>query len=420
MLLFSMCLGFIPLRAQDVVQTLAGTPTVSGSNNGQGSAAKFSDPTGMVMDKNGNLFVADNQNHAIRKVTTTGLVTTLAGTLGISGSQDGSGTTALFNNPSGITLDANGNLYVSDTGNNTIRKITANGLVSTLAGLAGEYGSTNGTGSNARFNSPLGIAINSIGTVFVADSGNHFIRQITSLGVVTTLAGEAEVWGSNDGSGTNAHFNSPVGLAINAQGTLYVADANNYTIRQITPDGVVTTLAGSPGLDGSLDGVGAAARFCRPAELVLGNSGQLFVADSFNHTIRRIGADGAVTTLAGLPGQSGSTDGTGVNARFFNPYGLALDANGNLYISDTYNQTIRLLLVPFRVSLSSSGNPASRQISWDAIVGKVYRVQYKDRLDAATWTNLGDPLTAVNSTLILNDTLPDGSTQRFYRVVLQE
>ena len=227
------------LRAQDSVTTLAGQALVSGSTNGYSTNALFSDPAAVVADPSGNLFVADSQNHAIRKISTNGLVTTLAGQLGVAGSGDDTGAQARFDSPCGITLDKNGNLFVSDTGNHTIRKITPAGVVSTIAGVSGESGFANGSGSSALFNSPLGIAVGTNGTIYVADSGNHLIRAISAGGSVTTLCGSSENWGSENGSGTNAHFNGPVGLALDDQGNLFVADSNNHTIRKMTPDGTI-------------------------------------------------------------------------------------------------------------------------------------------------------------------------------------
>ncbi len=277
-----------PVRAQDGVATLAGQALVSGSTNGYSTNALFNDPAALVTDPAGNLFVADSQNHAIRKISANGLVTMLAGQLGVPGSGDETGAQARFDSPCGVTLDRNGNLFVSDTGNHTIRKITPAGVVTTIAGRAGQSGFADGPSSSALFNSPLGIAVAPNGTIYVADSGNHVIRAISAGGTVTTLAGSAENWGSENGSGTNARFNGPVGLALDDQESLFVADSNNHTIRRITPDGAVSTWAGVPGVDGCVDGDAPSAKFCKPAELAIDRKNNLFVADSFNHVIRRI------------------------------------------------------------------------------------------------------------------------------------
>jgi sugar lactone lactonase YvrE len=251
----SVCLSLaVALHAQEVVQTLAGAVSIPGHTNGPAKDARFNDPTGLVMDSVGNLYIADSQNHVIRRITAAGGVTTLAGVPGQPGTNNGAGSLARFDTPSGIALDSVGNLFVCDTANHTIRKVTPDGLVTTLAGMPGEADGTNGVGSEARFNGPLGIAVATNGTIFVADSGNHAIRKITSAGIVTTLAGELEIWGSTDGAGESAHFNGPVGLALDGQGNVIVADANNHTLRKVTPEGVVTTLAGLAGADGCEDG----------------------------------------------------------------------------------------------------------------------------------------------------------------------
>ena len=286
--------------------TLAGQALVSGAANGTGTNALFNDPAAIVADTNGNFFVADSQNHAIRKITTNGVVTTFAGQLGVSGSANGTGTDAQFNTPSGLAIDQAGKLYVSDTGNSTIRKITTAGKVSTLAGVAGASGFPNGAAGIALFNSPLGIAVATNGTVFVADSGNHCIRKISG-GAVSTFAGSPQVWGSADGQGTNAQFNGPVGLAFDSRTNLFVSDANNDTIRKITPDGTVTTFAGAAGVDGAVDGDVNSARFRSPAELAFDRKGNLFVADSFNQTVREISTNGIVSTVSGAAGISAPT-----------------------------------------------------------------------------------------------------------------
>ena len=227
--------------------TLAGAVLTSGSSDGPVATALFGDPTGLEIDAAGNLYIADNANHTIRKLSPSGIVSTFAGQAGQPGSADATGTNASFNSPSGIVLAPNGLLYVTDTGNDTIRCVTTNGAVTTLAGLAGQSGATNATGSAARFNSPLGMAVDQAGTIYVADSGNHLIRKVTATGMVTTLAGQAGVWGAADGTGARRLFQWAAGIAVDGAGNVFVSDSNNHTIRKITPDGVVTTWAGQGG-----------------------------------------------------------------------------------------------------------------------------------------------------------------------------
>ena len=333
------------ITSDGVVTTLAGTAGMSGSADGPGSAASFSNPYGLAVDASGNVYVADTgnetiSNNTIRKITSAGVVTTLAGTAGISGSADGIGSAARFNFPAGVAVDASGNVYVADLFNNTVRKITSVAVVTTLAGTGkGGPGSVDGAGSAARFNQPTGVAVDASGNVYVADQANNTIRKITPAGVVTTLAGTVGVIGSADGTGSAALFKYPDGVAIDASGNVYVADSYNYTVRKITSAGVVTTLAGAAGLYGSADGTGSAARFNFPAGVAVDASGNVYVADS--NTIRKITSAGVVTTLAGTAGLYGSADGTGSAARFNASAGVAVDASGNVYVADKFNYTIR-------------------------------------------------------------------------------
>jgi alpha-tubulin suppressor-like RCC1 family protein len=331
------------------VSTLAGQPVSSGSSDGTGSAARFYYPSGLATDNIGNLYVADTDNNTIRKiVASTGAVTTLAGLAGSSGSADGTGSAARFNNPAGVAVDSAGNVYVADTLNHTLRRITSVGVVSTLAGSTGVAGSADGTGTAARFRGPQGLAIDSGSNLYVADTNNHTIRKVVpSTGVVTTVAGFAGNSGSTDGLGSQARFNYPSGVAVDATGNLFVADTENDTIRQIVPSGQVSTLAGLAGASGVADGTGSAALFDSPSDLAVDGSGNLYVADTDNFTIRKVApSTGVVSTIAGLGGTSGSADGLGSAVRFFHPAGIAMDSSSNLYVADTNNDTIRVGLLP--------------------------------------------------------------------------
>ena len=324
------------------VTTIAGQAGVIGSADSPGSAARFNSPLGIAADGLGNLFVADSGNNTIRKIDTHGAVTTIAGQAGVRGSVDGPGSAARFNSPNGIAADGLGNLFVADSGNNTIRKIDTHGTVTTIAGQAGVMGSADGPGSAARFYYPLGIAADGLGNLFVADSaGNSTIRKIDTHGTVTTIAGQAGVMGSEDGPGSAARFSSPWGIAVDGLGNLFVADSDNHTIRKIDTHGTVTTIAGQAGATGSADGPGSAARFNYPVGIAADGLGNLFVADSYNYTIRKIDTQGTVTTIAGQAGVIGSADGPGSAARFSSPWGIAADGLGNLFVADSYNHTIR-------------------------------------------------------------------------------
>lgn len=331
----------LPVQAQTYTfSTLAGSVGAAGSVDGTGSAARFNNPSCVAVDSSGIVYVADFYNHTIRKISN-GVVTTLAGTAGSVGSTDGTGSAARFHNPFEIALDNAGILYVSDALNHTVRKVTSSGVVTTLAGSAGNAGSTDGSGSAARFNFPAGLTVDGSGNVFVADNNNSTIRKMTSGGVVTTLAGTAGSSGSADGIGGGARFKNPYGVAVDSAGNVYVGDTSNHTIRKISSAGVVTTLAGMAGITGSADGTGSAARFFNPTGLVVDSLGNLFVPDTDNRTIRKIASGGVVTTLAGMAGTPGSADGTGGAARFSSPQGMALDSAGNLYVADASNQTVR-------------------------------------------------------------------------------
>lgn len=323
------------------LSTLAGQAGSSGSTDGTGSTARFNDPSDVAADSAGNVYVADTNNDTIRKITSAGVVTTLAGLAGTSGSTDGTGSAARFNLPAGLTVDGSGNIYVADTFNHTIRKVTSAGAATTVAGLAGTSGNTDGNGSNASFNYPSDVTVDGAGNLYVADTNNFTIRKITPAGAVTTVAGLAGTSGISDGSGSAARFSSPEGVTVDGSGNLYVADTDNHTIRKITPAGVVTTMAGLAGTSGGGDGAGSVAQFQYPSDLAVDNAGTLYVADTDNHTIRKVTPAGLVGTVAGLAGSSGSTDGVGNAARLFYPTGVAIDGSGNVYVADTNNHTIR-------------------------------------------------------------------------------
>jgi sugar lactone lactonase YvrE len=329
------------ITSAGVVTTLAGQAGSRGSADGSGSAARFNNPTGVALDSGGTVYVADEFNNTIRKITSAGVVTTLAGLPGGEGSADGTGAAARFILPTAVAVDSAGTAYVADSVNNTIRKITSAGVVTTLAGQAGSRGSADGSGSAARFNNPTGVAVDSAGNLYGADSGNNTIRKITSAGVVTTLAGVAGSSGNADGIGGAAQFTFPNSVAVDRAGNVYVADQGNHTIRKITSAGAVTTLAGLAGTSGTDDGTGSAALFNFPGGVTVDSAGNLYVADSQNSTIRKINSAGLVTTLAGLPGTTGRADGTGSDARFQTPSGIAVDNAGNLYVADSENNTIR-------------------------------------------------------------------------------
>lgn len=432
--------------ADGVVSTFAGSG-VKGDVDGAGSSAQFSRPAGVAVDANGNVYVADAGNNKIRKVTSDGTVSTLAGS-GVSGHDDGVGTAATFSSPGGLALSGN-MLYVID-GSSIRRILLDNGVVSTWAGSATEpSGSTDGTRAEARFSwQPMGIAVDASGTVYVADTRNQTIRKIVPNGsdiLVSTLAGSvpvcrdgeascgasslavaadgmmyaatgsqisaitpagavsrlagSDVSGCMDGVGVGASFSRLADMAIGLDGFIYAADMFNSSIRKISPEGTVTTvdvfgrdscyspitallgvptgvavgadgtiyvadssdhtilkvingaveiLAGSIGVTGNQDGMGAAASFSSPSGIVMGVDGNLYVADGLNARIRKVTPTGVVTTLAGsVPGYA---DGVGAAAEFGFLHGIAVDAAGNLFVADTNNNLIRKVTPAGRVT----------------------------------------------------------------------
>jgi streptogramin lyase len=318
----------------------------AGFRNGTGTDARFNHPFGLTLDKSGNLYVADQGNSLIRMITPGGLVSTFAGVVGVAGSADGIDTSATFFKPFSVAADTLGNIYVADAGDNVIRKIGPDGTVSTFAGT-GIPGSGDGT-DTATFNSPLGVAADKTGNVYVADYGNDLIRKITPAGVVSTVAGKAGVPGAKDGVDTAARFDLPESLAVDVSGNIYVVDNGNNLIRKITSDGTVSTLAGS-GSAGKADGNGAQASFNSPFGIAVDAAGNIYVADAGNNEIRKITPSGTVSTIAGN-GTKGAKDDTGAAATFNTPSGIVVDAVGNIYVSDENNNLIRKITSAAAVS----------------------------------------------------------------------
>jgi sugar lactone lactonase YvrE len=325
-----------PIVYSTVVSTLAGSS--QGILNEPGTAARFFNPSGTAVDTSGNVYVADAGNNVIRKITPVGVVSTFAGD-GAPGSKDGTGSGAQFNGPSAIVINSSGTLFVSDAGNHCIRRITSAGVVSTFAG--GVSGFADGIGINAQFNSPQGIVVDSLGNVFVADSGNHRIRSITPAGQVSTLAGQS-LSGTTDDLGTLAKFNTPTGLAIDSLRNLYVTDKNNHRIRKVTAQGGVSTLAGST--SGFINDTGVAAQFNSPVGITIDSTGTLYVADTGNHRIRTVTSTGVVTTLVGLSG-SGNSNGSPSQAQFNSPYSITVGTTGVFYVADYSNHLIRKIII---------------------------------------------------------------------------
>lgn len=277
-------------------QLLAGGS--SGSADGTGAEARFNVPVGIALDSAGNAYVADQNNGTIRKITPNGVVTTLAGTAGQIGSADGMGANAAFSLPHGIAVDGAGNVYVADTGNHNIRKISAAGAVTTLAGVAGSTGNADGPAATATFNAPNALGVDSTGNVYVADTGNSAIRKITPQGVVTTLAVAANVRAAYVSAGGWGHSEPSLdGIAVDGANNIYSVDTANGTVLKITPAGAITVLAGNPDVYAPVqDGIGANATFGTPSgAITIDSAGNLYLTDVLY--VRKITPAGAVTTV---------------------------------------------------------------------------------------------------------------------------
>jgi len=452
-----------PVGASWEVTTIAGVPGNSGTNDGTGSAAQFDYPEGLALDSAGNVYVADTYNLTVREMTPVGenwVVTTLAGlatdSAGSAGNADGTGTAARFNIPIGVAVDSATNVYVADFSNDTIRKITPAGVVTTLAGLAGSPGRADGTHSVARFNGPCGPAVDSAGNVYVADWGNNTIRKVTPEGVVTTLAGQAGVAGN--GNGRTGQFNYPNGIALDSAGNVYVADTGNGAIRKVTPTGYVTTLAsgfagptgaavdgatnvyvadydgnaiwkvtsaggtriiaGASGVPGSADGMNSAARFYSPRGVTVDGATNVYVADSGNNTIRKLTpteGNWAVTTLAGSPISGGSADGTGSAAQFITPSGVAVDSAGNVYVANSNDDTILKGFpagsIPPPVLQAASLSSGQFGFGITGLPGLAVNIERSG--DLSQWQFVGTYILEGGTNYVVSPNLPEGT--QFYR-----
>jgi sugar lactone lactonase YvrE len=333
-----------------IVSTVAGAGTAD-FVDGTGVNTLFNSPEKIISDASGNIYVADRSNNRIRKITPQGVVTTFAGN-GNSGNADGQGTAAKFNQPFGITIDKEGNLYVTDAGNNSIRKITASGMVSTLAGGTGG-GFADGTGSDARFNYPFAITIDASNNLLVCDLINNRIRKVTPSGVVTTFVGNGQSY-FLDGPLSVATMYNPTSIAIDpTSGNIYVGQ--DCFIRKITPQGITSVLTGSTAQQGGnsyKDGPALVAGFYYIFDLAVDKKGNVYAADCDNHVIRKITPDGMVSTYAGIRYLNNTPskyqDGLASDAYFARPSGITFDKDGNLLVSEQDNNRIRKITeVPF-------------------------------------------------------------------------
>jgi sugar lactone lactonase YvrE len=320
-----------------VVTTFAGNAT-AGFVDGTGAGAEFSSPSGIALDAQGNIYVSDSFNNRIRKITSAGVVTTIAGN-GVAGYSDGPAATAQFYGPQGLAVDASGNIFVADFGNNVIRKITAAGVVSTVAGNT-TAGHVDGIATTvAEFNSPAGVAVDKTGHLYVADYNNNMIRKVTIAGVVSTIAGTLTagyINGTvNTTTGAYASFDRPTNVVLDASGNIFVADLGNSAIREVTPAAVVTTIAGGPG-QSSLLGY--------PSGLALDAHGNFFISDASGRIIELTAAK-VLYDLSGAANVTGFADGSGTLAQFNSPQDIGVDAAGNIFVADLNNNRIRKVVI---------------------------------------------------------------------------
>jgi sugar lactone lactonase YvrE len=326
------------LAINTTVSTLAGSGA-PGYAEGSGTSAIFNNPQGILVDAGGNVYVSDTYNNNIRKITPQGTTSLIAGN-GVIGLINGSAASAQFYAPQGLAFDANNNLYVADAGNNVIRKITQNGNVSTFAGngLAGFH---DGSGPlYSYFKNPSAIAFDAKGSMYIADRSNNVIRKVTAAGLDSTIAGSGNGSpGYADSTGTSAAFRQPNALVIDANGNLYVADQGNSAIRKVTPAGVVTTVAGGPTQSSIL---------INPTGLAIDKTGNLFIADESGRVLEYT-TNNVLYVLAGSSTNAGNVNGAGTIATFNQPINIAVDANGNIYIADKGNNCIRKLVISNQV-----------------------------------------------------------------------
>jgi len=424
--------------------TIAGSPRNPASptayDDGTNNTALFLGPSGVAVDNLGNLYVADQLHYVIRKATHIGanwVVTTIAGTPGECNFEppivNGTNARALFSFPTGVAVDPGGNVYVADENNNAIRKITpvagtTNWIVSTIAGN-GDSGHADGSNGAATFSGPTGVAVDANSNLYVADQFNNAIRKITPLAgttkwVVTTIAGLAGTQGSANGVGTNASFYNPSGVAVDPGGNVYVADQDNNTIRMITPvagttNWVVSTIAGSPFKSGFNDGTNSAAQFDTPSGVAVDANGNLYVADQFNYTIRKIvpvGTNWVVSTIGGQADNNGTRDGVGTNALFYYPYGLAADRAGNVYVADTGNDTLRLGSLPAPQLTGMTVSQGAAKFDLNGPAGSNCVLQTSS--DLLTWLPLLTNTIPAGGAILIEDPCAATNSRRFYRAVL--
>jgi len=445
-----------------IITTVAGTNGAGYSGDGGAATnAKLSSPHGVAVDAYGDIFIADYGNNRIREVNTNGIITTVAGTnnSGFSG-DGGAATNAELFSPFGVAVDAYGNLFIADSENNRIRKVNNNGIITTAAGTnIGGYSDDGGAATNAELSSPYGVAVDAYGNLFISDSGNVRIREVNTNGIIMTVAGTNSSGFSGDGGvATNAELSSPQGVAVGVYGNLFIADRSNYRIREVNTNGIIMTVAGTNSFGFSGDGGAATnAKLFSPYGVAVDAYGNLFIADLGNNRIREVKTNGIISTVVGTNSAGFSGDGgAATNASLHTPYGVAVDAYGNLFIADAANARIRKVTIQgpilpvVNVTATNAGNyqvivtgaygsvtssvvaltialppitptftssNGTFNLTWSAVSNLTYQLQYNLDLTTTNWVDLGSPITATNGSVSTADII-GSNTQRFYRVLL--
>lgn len=330
----------------DTLTTLAGTGTGGFNGEGQATSAQLNFPTGVGADAGGNVYVADRDNNRVRRVSPAGVISTVAGT-GVAGfNGDGvQATSAQLNQPRDVAVDGAGNVYVADQNNHRVRKISPAGIITTVAGTG--VAGFNGDGiqaTSAQLASPRGVAVDEAGSVYISDTLNHRIRKVDPSGIITTVAGTGAAGFSGDGGqATSAQLSQPRGVDVDGAGNVYIADLGNERVRKVDPNGVITTLAGTGvgGFSGD-GGQATAAQLNDPEDVAADAAGSVYISDFNNERVRKVDPNGIITTVAGtgVAGFSGD-GGQAVAARLDGPVGLALDGSASLYIGDFSNHRVR-------------------------------------------------------------------------------
>ncbi|MEV3852250.1 RICIN domain-containing protein [Streptomyces microflavus] len=355
------------------IRTVAGTGVAGyAGDSGPAVSAQLNRPYGLVMDSAGTLYFCDRDNHRVRRITTDGKISTVAGTGAAGfGGDGGPATAAQLKKPRGMTADSAGNLYVADSENNRIRKITADGKISTVAGTGtAGFGGDGGPATAAQLKFPFSVAVDSTGALYVSEYGNHRVRKVSPDGNISTVAGVGTAgFGGDGGPAESAQLNKPIGLVLDSTGTLYISDSANHRVRKVSPDGNISTVAGV-GTAGFGDDGGPAesAQLNKPFGVAVDSTGALYISEYGNHRVRRVASDGKISTVAGTGAAAfDGDDGPATAAKLNGPLGLAVDCVDTLYIADLLNNRIRKIASERMAGLPESGTV----VSWANVRSKL-------------------------------------------------